>query len=170
MDGPLFDKKIKEIFSSEINRDRVANLTYRNYRDFFGCSQSMCSAFLEILRLKSNFSFKALGALQSGGGCGLTCGALYFGLILISARVGREKLEEGQEGLRRTLEESHKLYGWFKQMWGSTICSEITGLNWFDLDEVTAHYSSPRGAETIEKCAEITGGTAYKLAEILSQL
>lgn len=63
-----------------------------------------------------------------------------------------------------------KSFGCSQPMFKSTVCSEISGVNWFDLNEVAHHYFGPRGPETIEKCAGLTGTTAAKVAEIPSQL
>ena len=166
----VFEEKTREIFSSEANRERVGELTYNNYLKCFGCSQSMLHAFQEVLGFKDDFWLKALGCLQGGGSCGLGCGALLTGFVLISARVGRSNIEDGLTALLPAFEPSHRLFNWFKPMYKSTVCSEITGVNWFDMSEVAEHYLSPKGMETIEKCARLTGGTATKVAEILSQL
>lgn len=166
----VFEEKTREIFSSEANRQRVADLAYSNYKKSFGCSQSMLHAFQEVLGFKDDFWFKALGALQGGGSSGLTCGALVTGFILIGARVGRNNIDEGLEAILPAFEPSQRLTNWFKPMYKSTVCSEITGINWFDMNEVVAHYLGPRGMDTVEKCARLTGGTAHKVAEILSQL
>lgn len=63
-----------------------------------------------------------------------------------------------------------ELTNWFKPMYKSTVCSEITGINWFDMNEVVNHFLGPEAMEAHEKCARLTGGTAYKVVEILSQL
>ena len=165
-----FERKTKEIFSLDANRERVGELAYDDYKKSFGCAQSLLGAFQEVLGFKDAFWFKAIAALQGGGSSGLTCGALTTGLILIGGRVGREKAEDGFQGILAAFEPSWTLTNWFKLMWKSTACSEITGVNWFDLNDVVAHYTSPRGMETIEQCAKLTGGTAIKVAEILSQL
>ena len=166
----VFEEKTREIFGLEANRERVAELAYNNYKKCFGCSQSMLHAFQEVLGFKDDFWFKALGGLQGGGSCGLTCGALLTGFVLIGARVGRNNIDEGLEAILPAFEPSQRLTNWFKPMFKSTVCSEITGVNWFDMNEVVAHYLSPRGTETLEKCARLTGGTAQKVAEILGQL
>ncbi len=166
----VFEEKTREIFGSEVNRERVGELAYNNYLKCFGCSQSMLHAFQEVLGFKDDFWFKALAGLQGGGYSGLTCGALLTGFVLICARVGRTNIDEGLVALLPAFEPSHRLTNWFKPMFKSTVCSEITGLNWFDMNEVAEHYMSPRGMETVEKCARLTGATANKVAEILSQL
>ena len=166
----LFEKRSKEVLASEANRARVGQLAYENYKKCFGCSQSMLQAFQDVLEIRDDFWFKALGGLQGGGGCGLTCGALSMGFVLINARVGRTSIDQGLEAILPPLEPCHQLALWFKPMFKSTVCSEITGVNWFDINDVANHYLGPRGPETIEKCATLTGTTANKVAEILAGL
>lgn len=166
----LFAERCRELLTSEANLQRLAEITYQNYLKSFGCSQSMLLAFQEVLGLRDDFWFKAVGGLQGGGSCGLTCGALVTGFLLIGGRTGRDTIDEGFEGIIRAFEPSQKLTLWFKPMFKSTVCSEITGVNWFDMNEVANHYFGPRGPETIEKCARLTSATALKVAEIVCQL
>lgn len=166
----VFEERTREVFSLEANREKVGELAYNNYKACFGCAQSMLHAFQEVLDFKDDFWFRAMGGLQGGGGCGLTCGALSMGFVFINAKVGRTKIEDGLLAILPAFGPSHQLTNWFKPMFKSTVCSEITGVNWFDLNEVAQHYMSPKGAETVEKCARLTGATSSKVAEILSQL
>ena len=166
----LFDERTKEAFSSEANRARVGELAYEYYKRYFGCSQSMFQAFQDVLEIRDDFWFKAMGGLQGGGGCGLTCGALAMGFVLINAKVGRASIKEGLEAILPAFGSCHQLTLWFKPMFKSTACSEISGVNWFDLNEVANHYLGPKGPESIEKCARLTGATASKVAEILVRL
>ena len=165
-----FARKCREVLSSEVNRQRLAEMAYQNYLKSFGCSQSLLQAFQDVLELKDDFWFKAVGGLQGGGSCGLTCGALSTGFLLIGGLSGRDSIDEGFEAVIRAFEPSHKLALWFKPMFKSTICSEITGVNWYDLNDVAGHYFGPKGPETIEKCARLTSATSLKVAEILSEL
>ncbi len=166
----MFNEKAREILSVEDNRQKVADLAYNNYKISFGCSQSILAAFQEVLGLRDDFWFKALGGLQGGGSSGLTCGALVTGWVLIGARVGRARIEDGIEAIFPAFEPCQALTSWFKLMHKSTVCSEITGVNWFDMNEVVAHYLGPKGQETVEQCARLTAGTAYRVADILGQL
>jgi hypothetical protein len=165
-----FERRTRQVFASEANREKVGELAYNNYKTLFGCSQSMLHAFMEVLDFKDDFWFKAMGGLQGGGGCGLTCGALSMGFVLINARLGRSKIQDGILAILPPLTTTHQLANWFKPMFKSTSCSEITGINWFDMNEVAAHYMSPKGLESIEKCARLTGITSTKVAEILYKL
>ena len=166
----LFDRRTREVFASEDNRVRVGALAYEYDRKSFGCSQSLLQAFQEVLEIRDDFWFKAMGGLQGGGGCGLTCGALEVGFVLINAKVGRASIDQGLEAILPPLEPCHRLTLWFKPMFKSTVCSEITGVDWFDLNDVVNHYLGPKGPETIEKCATLTGTTASRVAEIQAAL
>lgn len=166
----LFDERVKGILCEEANRARLGELAYDYYLKSFGCSQSMFQAFQDVLDIRDGFWFKAMGGLQGGGGCGLTCGALTMGFVLINAKVGRAGIDQGLEAILPTFAPCHELAQWFKSMFKSTVCSEITGINWFDTGDVVNHYLSAKGAETIEKCARLTEATAGKAAEILSKL
>jgi hypothetical protein len=166
----LFDERVKDILSSEDERERLGELAYDYYKRCFGCSQSMFQAFEDVLEIRDEFWFRAMGGLQGGGGCGLTCGALTMGFVLINAKVGRASIDQGLEAILPAFGPCHQLTLWFKPMFKSTVCSEISGVNWFDMNEVANHYLGPKGPESIEKCARLTGATASKVAEILSQL
>ncbi|MDD5311717.1 MAG: C-GCAxxG-C-C family protein [Dehalococcoidia bacterium] len=163
----LLDQRITDVLSSEANRVLVGELAYENFRRHYGCAQSMMKAFMDVLELHDDFWFKALGGLQGGGGCGLTCGALNTGFILINARIGRQKIEDGFKGLVPMLESCHQLAQWFKLQYKSTTCSEISGYDWLNTSEVIQQHLSEKGKERQENCARLTSGTAYKVAEIL---
>ena len=165
-----FERRTREIFASEANRERVGELAYNNYKTHFGCAQSMLHAFMEVLDFKDDFWFKAMGGLQGGGGCGLTCGTLSMGFVLLNARIGRSKIEDGILATLPSFGPTHQLANWFKPMYKSTVFSDFTGVNWFDMNEVAQHYMCPKGLESIEKCARLTGVTSSKVAEMLSQL
>lgn len=154
----VFEQKTREILTSEANRERVAELAYHNFVKSFGCSQSILQAYQEVLGFEDSFWFKALGTLQGGGFSGLTCGALTTGLILIGGRMGRNRLEEGMGAMLPAFGPCQELAQWFKPMYKSTLCSEITGVNWFDIHEVAARFLGPDSAEAHEKCARIAGG------------
>ena len=166
----LFDERVKEILTSEDERERLGELAYDYYKRRFGCAQSMLQSFQDVLDIRDDFWFKAMGGLQGGGGCGLTCGALTMGFVLINARVGRSSIDQGLDAILPAFGPCHELALWFKPMFKSTVCSEISGVNWFDLNDVANHYLGPKGPESIEKCARLTGGTANKVSEMLSQL
>ncbi|MCX6007038.1 MAG: C-GCAxxG-C-C family protein [Chloroflexi bacterium] len=166
----LYNQRVKEVFCSEANRELVGEKAYDNFKKYYGCSQSMLQAFTDVLELRDDFWFRALGGLQGGGGCGLTCGALNLGFILISAKTGRKKIEDGFEGIMPMIDPCHQLAQWFKLQYKSRVCSEISGYDWFDVDEVVRQHLTDKGRERLENCARITSGTAFMVAEILNEI
>jgi hypothetical protein len=166
----LFDRRITDLLGSEDNRELIGQKAYENFKQHYGCSQSLMRAFMDVLGLQDEFLFRAVGGLQGGGGCGLTCGALNTGFMLIGARSGRKKIEDGFDGLMPMMEPSHRLAQWFKLQYKSTVCAEISGYDWFNTAELLAQHLSAKGKERSENCARLTSGTAYKLAEILYEL
>ena len=170
--GELFARKIPEVFSSEANIEKVGELAYDNFKKYYGCSQSLIKAYLDILGLQDDFWFRALGGLQAGGCSGLTCGALNAGFILISGIKGRRKIEDGFWGITPSFDPCQKLCKWFKLMYNSTVCSEISGYDWFDIPSVISGHlnPNPKQRERMENCAMLTGGSASKVAEILNGL
>ncbi|MDY6916658.1 MAG: C-GCAxxG-C-C family protein [Chloroflexota bacterium] len=170
-----FEEKSRRLPASEASREMVAELTYDNFMSSFGCSQSVLQAFQDILGFEDRFWFKTVGALQGGGFSGLICGALATGLLLIGGRVGRDSLEQGIHGMLPAFEPCQRepcqrLTTWFRPMYKSTICSEIAGVDWFNMSEVADRFLGPEASEAHEKCARLASGTAHKIAEILSEL
>jgi hypothetical protein len=127
---------------------------------------------MDVLGLRDNSCFQALGGLHGGGRCGFTCGALNTGFMLFSAILGRKEIDstETEEDRKLMMESCHKLAQWFKLEYKSTVCSEITGYDWFGLTDLVTQHPSPTEKDRKENCARLSGGAAYKIAEILSDL
>ena len=168
----LFDQKITEVFSSEDKRKLVGELAYHNFKQYGGCAQSIMQAFMDVLGLRDDLCFQAFGGLHGGGRCGLTCGALNAGFMLFSLILGRKEIDftETDEVKKLMMESCHKLAQWFKLEYKSTACSEITGYDWFGFSDLVTQHPSPTEKDRRENCARLTGGTAYKVAEILSEI
>jgi hypothetical protein len=168
----LFNQKIKEVLSTEDNRRLVGELAYSHFNKYGGCTQSIMQAFTDVLGLRNDPCFQALGGLHGGGKCGLTCGALNAGFMLFSLSLGREKIDaiETDEDKKLMMQSCHKLAQWFKGEYKSTVCSEITGYDWLNLTEVVTQHPAPTEKDRKENCARLTSGTAYKISEILNEI
>ena len=166
----LFDQKIAEVLSSEDNRKRIGELAYDNFQNYGGCAQSIMQAFMDVLGLREEPCFQALGGLHGGGRCGLTCGALNTGFMLFSMVLGRKEIDstETKEDKKLMMESCHKLAQWFKLEYKSTVCSEITGYDY--LSNLVIQHPAPTEKDRRENCARLTGWTAFKIAEILSEI
>ena len=168
----LFNQKIDEVLRSEDNRRLVGELAYSYFNKYGGCAQSIMQAFTDVLGLRNDPCFQALGGLHGGGRCGLTCGALNAGFMLFSLALGRQKIDavETDEDKKLMMQSCHKLAQWFKGEYKSTVCSEITGYDWLNLTNIGTQHPALTEKDRKENCARITSGTAYKVAEILNEI
>ncbi|MEM0359608.1 MAG: hypothetical protein DSO02_04240 [Hadesarchaea archaeon] len=146
---------------------KVGELASKYEREFHGCSQAVIRAFQETLQLGDDTLFKASGSLVGGMYSGLTCGALTGGLLVLGLKTGRIRMEEGIEGLLEAFDPAQRLVKWFLEEYGTTSCKELTGTDWFDVNQVMLFLRSP---EKLEKCVERVGKTAEKVAELLEEL
>ncbi|TDA33059.1 MAG: hypothetical protein DSO04_01285 [Hadesarchaea archaeon] len=148
-------------------RRKVGVLASKYEEEFHGCSQAVLLAFQETLGLKDDLLFRAAGSLAGGMYSGLTCGALTGGLLVIGTRVGRRKMEEGLEGLLESFDPAQRLVKWFEAEYGTTSCRELTGTDWFDMNQVMLFLRSP---DKLKECVERVRKTAEKVAEIMTEL
>lgn len=134
---------------------------------FHGCSQSVLLTFQELLGLEDEMTFKAAGPLCAGLGMGKTCGALTGGMMVLGMKYGRSRIDEGIDGLFSGLLIAQSLVRKFEQEYGTTACSEISKLDWTDLDAVIQAVNNP---EFIAICAKVVGRTAEMVAEIIAEV
>jgi len=151
--------------SQEEFKKKVSDLAFRYETEFHGCSQAVLLAFQEALGLKDDLLFRAAGTLAGGMYSGLTCGALTGGLLVIGTRVGRRRIEDGLEGLLESFEPAQRLVKWFEVEYGTTSCRELTGTDWFDINQVMLFL---RFSDKLKECAKRVGKTAEKVAEIIT--
>jgi len=148
----------------------------RNYElNFHGCGQCTLRALQETLGLENDLVFRAAGCLTGGFPVEhRTCGALLAGAMVISLKLGRESINEGQPGTSRGLREMIRLVDRFKEVFGTTLCSEITGgLTAAVVDEriVTLMEERPELFEgPSQQVVEICAGTVSKVAEIVVEI
>ncbi|MDD5312322.1 MAG: C-GCAxxG-C-C family protein [Dehalococcoidia bacterium] len=168
----LLERKVKEELGTEARRERIGELAYNYFQTKGGCAQSILQAFTDVLELKDGVCFKAIGGLHGGGRCGYTCGALNTGFMFFNMILGRENIDltDTPENKMLMMESCHRLAQWFKLEYRSTVCSEITGYDWFGLTDLVTSHPALSEKDRRENCARLTGGTAYKIAEILHEL
>ncbi len=162
--------KSKEAFKKEA-RERA----YNYEREYHGCSQCTLLTFQELLGLEDELTFKAASSLCGGlAMTGNTCGALSAGVMVLGMKYGRANIEEGLAGLLKGMRPAYKLVKWFEDEFGTTVCHEISG---FKIDEESFKMaaSNPEAMEAglapelIEKCSQLVGKTAERVAELISE-
>ena len=134
--------------------------------EFHGCSQAVLLTFQELLGLEDELTFKAAGPLCAGLAMGKTCGALSGGVMVLGMKYGRPRIQDGLDGLLPGLWQAQSLVQRFEQEFGTTACSEISKVDWTDLEAVMQAVANP---EFVEKCAEVVGKTAEMVAELIGE-
>jgi C_GCAxxG_C_C family probable redox protein len=155
--------------------ESVKERAYNYERRYHGCSQCPLLALQEFLGLEDELTFKAASSLCGGlAFSGNTCGALSAGVMVLGMKYGRANIEEGLAGLVKGMLPAYRLVKWFEGEFGTTLCREISGLQ-MDEEILKAMAAAPEAMEAalptelIEKCSQIVGKTAEKVAEIISE-
>ncbi len=96
------------------------------------------------------------------GGRGSLCGVLSGSVLVIGMRHGRGREDEMSVALNTYLRCS-QLMDWFNAEFGSEMCSSLTGgIDFRDPEQLAKYYESGH-----QKCVEMAGKTAAKLAQLL---
>ena len=156
----------------------AAEKAYNYERKHHGCGQCTLRALQETLGIEDDLVFRAASCLQGGFPVeNRTCGALIAGAMVISMKLGRESLEEGQPGTSRGMREMLKLVNRFKEAYGSTQCAKVTGgltggilaEKTLDLMEKRPELFEGPSQKVVEICATTVSKTAEMVVEILSE-
>ena len=87
-------------------------------------------------------------------------------------KYGRANAEEGLAGLLKGMLPAYRLVRWFENEFGTAVCRELSGLT-MDEETLKGMISHPEAAEVgmdqelMEKCSQLVGKTAEKVAEIV---
>jgi C_GCAxxG_C_C family probable redox protein len=151
--------------SPEAFRKEARERAYNYEREFHGCSQAVLQTFQELLDMKDDLLLKAAGPLCAGLGSGKSCGALAAGVLVLGMVHGRSRTEEGLGGLMKGFQVAQGLVTRFEQEFGSTVCREISGVDWTDPEQVNRFITS----QEAEKCCRVAGKTAEIVADLLTE-
>ncbi len=145
---------------------RVRARAHHNMSHYEGCTQSMVAAFMDELGMADPLVFRAAGGMHGGMVSSLTCGIVSAGMMVLGLLVGREKLEEGMDGIFPIVVPGQDLVARLEKRLGSTSCREISGVDFTDLDQAMRFISSGENA----KCFEYVADGAEEIARFLQEL
>jgi arsenite methyltransferase len=137
------------------------------------CTQSIVAAFAELLDLDNNRVLKAASGFMGGMVSSLTCGVHSAGVIVLGMIMGRERLEEGRDGLLPMVFPTQELIRRLNARLGSHSCRELTGTDFTDLEQAKAYYTSDEHQKCIARVANGAEETAklikdkYSAGEII---
>lgn len=131
-----------------------------------GCTQSILAAFLEELGIDAPLVFHAGGAMQGGMLCSLTCGIHSAAMMVLGLLIGREKLEQGLDGMFPVIAPAQELIARLNRRLGSPSCRELSGVDFLDLE------AAMRFAATGEnrRCVSFVGDGAEVIAAFLQEM
>lgn len=119
----------------------------------------------EALGIEDELAFKASSFFSGGIACtGTICGALTGGLMVLGMKYGRANPRYG--GVHDGSGAALKLFKWFEREYGTTSCSELTGIaNMLDKEE----RSRLLVGEVHEKCFRRSGEVAAEVIGIIAE-
>jgi len=129
-----------------------------------GCSQAVLAAFMEMFGISDEYLLAASSAFAGGSTRCLTCGAVSGGLMVLSLKYGRRRLQDGFENLEASIALGGTLIDRFLAEYGTTNCCELTG---FDLRDSAKAQAFIDSKEAHEKCNQRIEKTAIWVAEII---
>ena len=145
--------------------EKAYALASRNEATFGYCGQAVLAAFQEIFDMRDSRLLKAATYLAGGtADQGFTCGALMGGVLVIGMKWGRDNLEDRGTAWHQTFPFVHKLFGMFREEFGSIDCRDIIGFDPMDSEKVKEFFKS--GLHD-KQCGEVAGKTARMVAEVL---
>ena len=125
-----------------------------NMRLYDNCTQSIVAAFMDVLGLKDQMVLKAASGFIGGMMSSLTCGIHSAGVLAIGLIMGRERLEDGLDGLYPMVLPTQELIQRLNNRLGSHSCRELTGVDFTDLQQAVAFRSSEGHQQCIDRVAE----------------
>ena len=145
---------------------RVKEKSSSNMNQYESCTQSLLAPFLEEFGMNSPMLMRSAGAMFGGMVSSLTCGIHTAGLMILGLLMGREQLKQGMDGLFPIVFPAQELVLRLNKRLGSHSCKELTGVDFTDLNQAMAFYTS-KGHEI---CISRVGEGAEEIALFLREL
>jgi len=144
----------------------IRNQAIQNVRNYESCSQSILAAFMAALNIEDSLVMRSAGAMFGGMVSSLTCGVHTSAMMVLGLLLGRERLEDGFDGLVPVVLPAQELIKRLNKRIGGHSCKELTGIDFLDLEQAMLYRQSPEH----EKCVQRIGEGAEILAALLQEL
>ncbi len=136
-----------------------------NMTRYDNCTQSIVAAFAEVLDMEDNGVFKAASGFLGGMVSSLTCGIHSAGVMVLGMIMGRERLEDGLDGILPMVFPTQELVRRLNGRLGSHSCRELTGVDFTDLEQAMAYLSS----DGHQKCIARVADGAEEIAKLIKE-
>jgi hypothetical protein len=131
-----------------------------------GCTQSILATFMEELGIDDPLVFRAAGAMQGGMLCSLTCGIHSAGMLILGLLIGRQKLEQGMDGLFPVVVPAQDLIARLNQRLGSSSCRELSGVDFTNIEEAMRFIATGEN----RRCFSLVADGAEVIATFLQEM
>ncbi|MCF8053026.1 MAG: C-GCAxxG-C-C family protein [Desulfobacterales bacterium] len=147
---------------------------YSYEQTYRGCAQCALAAIMDVIGEANDDVFRS--ATSFAGGTAVTsrgtCGAMNAGIMIISSKYGRERINfEDKEKIRKKCHRlCRKLMEKFKKKYGSIICGDIQTVlmgRSFDLLNENDYEEFDRSGAHDNHCPSVVGNAAKWTLEIL---
>jgi len=146
--------------------ERVKERADRYMRKHESCAQSILAAFMEELEIEDPLLMASAGAFHAGLSTSLTCGICTGGLMVLGLFMGRDRIEQGLDGLFPIMPPAQELVDRLQKKMGSASCRELTGVDFTDSNQAIAFF----GTDEHEKCMSRVAEGAEEIALFLKNL
>ncbi len=146
--------------------ERVKERADRYMRKHESCAQCILGAFMEELGIEDRLLLASAGAFHAGLSTSLTCGIYTGGLMVLGLFMGRDRIEQGLDGLFPIMLPAQQLVDRLRKKMGSASCRELTGVDFTDMNQAIAFF----GTEGHEKCMSRVREGAEEIALFLKEL
>jgi ubiquinone/menaquinone biosynthesis C-methylase UbiE len=166
------DVEAKKPLSSELNLPRgvdwiqqVRRKAEQNMGRYDNCTQSIVAAFLDVLGLDDRWVLRGSSGFFGGMLSSLTCGVHSAGVIVMGLIMGRERLEDGLDGLFPIVPLTQELIQRLNIRLGSHSCRDLTGVDFTDLNQALEFHAS----EGHKACIARVADGAEEIAKLISE-
>ena len=146
--------------------ERVKERADRYMRKHESCAQCILAAFMEELEIEDPLLMASAGAFHAGLSTSLTCGIYTGGLMVLGLFMGRDRIEQGLDGLFPIMLPAQELVDRLRKKMGSASCRELTGVDFTDSNQAIAFF----GTDGHEKCMCRVAEGAEEIALFLKDL
>jgi C_GCAxxG_C_C family probable redox protein len=146
--------------------ERVKERADRYMRTHESCAQAILAAFMEELEIEDPLLMASAGAFHAGLSTSLACGIYTGGLMVLGLFMGRDRIEQGLDGLFPIMLPAQELADRLRKKMGSVSCQELTGADFTDSDQAIAFF----GSDEHEKCMSRVAEGAEEIALFLENL
>jgi C_GCAxxG_C_C family probable redox protein len=146
--------------------ERVSQRADRYMRSHESCAQAILGAFMDELGIEDRLVMASAGAFHAGLSTSLTCGIFTGGLMVLGLFMGRDRIEQGLDGLFPIMMPAQELVERLRKKMGADSCQELTGVDFTNLNDAVAFF----GTEGHERCMCRVAEGAEEIARFLNEL